>query len=197
MPQTRQRPTPTRDRILDAAERLFAQKGYDATTLRDIAAQVAIQNPSLYKHFESKAAIYAAVLDRAVRPLLDEFWDTEQEIEKVVSHLAARPTVCKLLLRETLGGGSQLQPVVARRFAEAVEQTRSFVARSGQPKPDVRSVALRVLAIYHVVVGFSASAAFYSQLTGRNLGSKAALSHQMEIVTAVSKALFAAERDAQ
>ena len=93
----------TADRILDVSQNLFAQRGYERTTLREIAAEVGIQNPSLYKHFESKAAIYGAVLDRAVRPLLDDFWDTEQEIEKVVAHLAARPTVCQLLLRETLG----------------------------------------------------------------------------------------------
>ena len=54
----------TRERILDAAEQLFATRGYAETTLREIAAQVGIQNPSIYKHFATKAEIYEAVVER-------------------------------------------------------------------------------------------------------------------------------------
>ena len=56
----------TRARILEAAARLFATKGYTASSTREIAAAVGIQQPGLYKHFASKEAILVALCDRVV-----------------------------------------------------------------------------------------------------------------------------------
>ncbi|NKZ80313.1 TetR family transcriptional regulator [Rhodococcus hoagii] len=50
------------DRILDAARVVFAEKGFDATTTRDIANAVGLTQGSLYHHFESREAILVAVL---------------------------------------------------------------------------------------------------------------------------------------
>lgn len=190
-PSRRNGPHGLRIGSLDVAERLFADKGYEATTLREIASGVQIQNPSLYKHFDSKLHIYEAVLDRAVRPLLDEFWDTEGEIEAGVLHLARHASVCQLILRETLSGGTHLRPLVAKRVVEAIERTREFLSESGRRRQPAAAVALRVLALCHVAAGYSASASFYAELTGVSLTSSAALAEQVKIVTAVSEALFA------
>ena len=54
----------TADRILNAAEDLFAEKGYSATSLGDVADRVGIRSPSLYNHFKNKEALYEAVLER-------------------------------------------------------------------------------------------------------------------------------------
>lgn len=54
----------TRDIILDASLALFAQQGFEATSVRDIAAAVGIKAPSLYKHFTSKQAIFDAIVER-------------------------------------------------------------------------------------------------------------------------------------
>lgn len=51
----------TRERTLAAALELFGRKGYDGVSLGDIAQAVGIKAPSLYKHFESKEALFAAV----------------------------------------------------------------------------------------------------------------------------------------
>lgn len=52
----------TRERILRAASKLFARKGYTGTSTREIARAVGVQQPSLFHHFASKAAILETLL---------------------------------------------------------------------------------------------------------------------------------------
>lgn len=55
----------TRRRILEAALDLFAQKGYEATTVREIAEAVGFRDSAIYSHFESKRQVYDALLQEA------------------------------------------------------------------------------------------------------------------------------------
>ena len=57
----------THERIMLAASRLFAEHGYDATSVDTIASAAGIAAPSIYKHFPTKHAILLAVTDRATR----------------------------------------------------------------------------------------------------------------------------------
>ena len=57
----------TRDRIMDESLALFARRGFEATSVHDIAASVGIKAPSLYKHFSSKQAIFDAIVEQAVQ----------------------------------------------------------------------------------------------------------------------------------
>ena len=59
----------TRERILDAAEALFASRGFEGAAMRDIAADANLNPASLYNHFASKQALFEAVLERGLRPL--------------------------------------------------------------------------------------------------------------------------------
>jgi len=54
----------TKEKILDAALEIFARDGYAGTNIKDIADSVGIVKSALYKHFESKEAIWDAVMDR-------------------------------------------------------------------------------------------------------------------------------------
>jgi AcrR family transcriptional regulator len=56
-------PTTTRERILVEASRLFAERGYDGTSTRQIADAVGIRQPSLFHHFPSKQAIMESLLE--------------------------------------------------------------------------------------------------------------------------------------
>ena len=56
----------TRERIVEAAFALFAERGYHAVSVRDIAAAVGIKDASLYNHFPSKQAIFDAIVSGAL-----------------------------------------------------------------------------------------------------------------------------------
>ncbi len=181
----------TAESILDAAERLFADRGYGDTTLRDVAAAVGIRNPSIYNHFPNKSALYEAVLARAVEPVLKELWDREDDIEATLAHLARHRHLCRLFLKETLSGEAPGGPI-RDSITAVVERTRAWLETTrGARRSDDVGLTLAVLAIYHVVAGFYASDALYTALTGRKQSSRRAREAQVEIVRRVSAALFA------
>lgn len=108
----RRAPEPRRDQVLRVAEALFARAGYRGVGLREIAAQVGIRAPSLFKHFRSKQALYNAVLlnifgrlnDVAECLQADEPFTArlEQFISGYVDLVANDPHVVPLLFRELM-----------------------------------------------------------------------------------------------
>ncbi len=57
-----------RERVLDTAEQIFGRKGFSATTLRDVAAELSLTHASLYYHFPGgKEELFAAVTERGIR----------------------------------------------------------------------------------------------------------------------------------
>jgi AcrR family transcriptional regulator len=86
----------TRDRILDVALELFTEKGYDATSMREIAERLGITKPALYYHFDSK--------DDIVRALLA---DMEQQVDELVAWAREQPYTPELR-REVLARWSDV-----------------------------------------------------------------------------------------
>jgi AcrR family transcriptional regulator len=62
----------TRDRLLDQAERIFAAKGIEAASIRDIVSAAGANLGAITYHFGTKGALVQAVIDRRLRPLDDE-----------------------------------------------------------------------------------------------------------------------------
>src|ERR1051326_5648615 len=61
---------PAREQILDAAERLFARKGFDPTTIKEIGAAAKVNPALLYYYFRDKEELYRAVLQRVAGDLV-------------------------------------------------------------------------------------------------------------------------------
>ncbi len=59
-----QRSEETRGKILSAAEKLFAQEGYDATGVAEICDQAGVSKGAFYHHFDSKQAVFLTLLDQ-------------------------------------------------------------------------------------------------------------------------------------
>ncbi len=71
----------TKERILDAAERLFAEHGFLATSLRDITQEAGVNLAAVNYHFGSKEALLIAVLERTTTPLNRARLDRLDELE--------------------------------------------------------------------------------------------------------------------
>src|SRR5215470_170458 len=105
----RREPEPRREQVLRVAETLFARAGYRGVGLREIAAQVGIRAPSLFKHFSGKQALYNAVLanifarlEEVAGCLVDEapfVLRLERFIDGYIDLVSDDPPVVPLLLR--------------------------------------------------------------------------------------------------
>ena len=61
----------TRDRLVEAGRQAFGERGYDATSIAEILDAAGAAKGALYHHFETKAALFDAVLDRVVQELAE------------------------------------------------------------------------------------------------------------------------------
>ena len=59
-----------RDQLIDVARLCFADKGFDGTSMEEIAARAGVSKPIIYEHFGGKEGLYAVVVDREVSTLL-------------------------------------------------------------------------------------------------------------------------------
>ncbi len=64
-----------REQLLEIARRLFAERGFDGASVEEIAARAEVSKPVVYEHFGGKEGIYAVVVDREVRQLLEMMRD--------------------------------------------------------------------------------------------------------------------------
>lgn len=60
-----------REQLIDVARALFADRGFEGTTIEEIAANAHVSKPVVYEHFGGKEGVYAVVVDREVRTLLE------------------------------------------------------------------------------------------------------------------------------
>jgi len=159
-----------RDRILREATHLFAQKGFEATSLAEIAAAVEIKKPSLLYHFKNKAALRVAVLAgmldhfRGVLPQLLAAAAGEEKLEPVLRALLgffdADRDRARLLLRETLDRPDEMRELIRDHVAPWVRRVEARI-QQGQAMGHVHGhadpAAYCVHAIQLVVGGMAAA----------------------------------------
>lgn len=124
----------TRQRIVTAARRTFARRGYDATTNREIAADVGITTGAVYHYFESKADLYVAVYAETQRTVYDAFEAGLAAAGSLVERLVAILDVSARLaeIEPALGGFIVGVPVEAHRHDELRERLRPLQTRADQ-----------------------------------------------------------------
>jgi AcrR family transcriptional regulator len=194
----------TADLILDAAEELFAAKGFEGSSMSEIAVKVEIRAPSLYKHYRSKEKIYEAVLERLFEPFfatLDQFADSgwsatsgREQIEQVMQHLANHPNLPRLIQMQALAGGEQLAKLRDRLyrplFRKAVRLMPSGGDADGWTPAQLR---LLVIGINNMLIGYFTMASIHGVVLGKDPLSRAAIREQSDFLIAVTRRLWMQE----
>ena len=70
-PRTRMTGSERRHQLIDIARSLFAERGYEGTSIEEIALRANVSKPVVYEHFGGKEGLYAVVVDREMSALLD------------------------------------------------------------------------------------------------------------------------------
>ena len=118
----------TKDRILDAAERLFARNGVEATSLRAITAQAGVNLAAVNYHFQSKESLLHAVIARRLNPVNERRLAMLDACEEAAGDgpLRLEPVLDALLrpVFEMLSGqAKEFTPIMGRIFTESAELT--------------------------------------------------------------------------
>ena len=111
-------PESARTAIVDAAERLFAEHGFAATSMRDISNASGVSHPLIHHHFGNKEELYKAVKRRLVegwRKCFPAAWRQSSRplahgAEWLLAFLGDNPLLLRLCLRTRLEGDSQVWP---------------------------------------------------------------------------------------
>jgi AcrR family transcriptional regulator len=85
-----------RDRVLKTAQRLFANRGYDATTTKELAAEAGVAEGTLFRHFESKKAILVEV---ATEGWIEILTDLLTELSEMGSYKAVAQVMRRRMFR--------------------------------------------------------------------------------------------------
>jgi AcrR family transcriptional regulator len=72
-PRVRMTGPERRQQLLEVARELFGQRGYEATSIEEVAARADVSKPVVYEHFGGKEGLYDVVVDREMRVLLERF----------------------------------------------------------------------------------------------------------------------------
>jgi AcrR family transcriptional regulator len=128
----------TRERLLDAAEKLFSEHGIDGVSMRDIAAESGLTLALANYHFGSKEGLYRAVFERRVPRISSERRAALAAVGKGADPHAAIAAVLDALARpwvESRGrpGGLAYTRLVAREAGDPAEGGRGIVATHLDP----------------------------------------------------------------
>lgn len=146
------------ERLLLAAEAEFGRAGFAAARLQDIAGGAGMTRASLLHHFESKEALYAAVVRRAFDALgaslagaMGSTAPFARRVDRLVrgfdDFLAARPALARLVVRELLDEQGPGRAILLQEVVPLLDRVERFLRHEGGPRAvPARSALLAVCA---------------------------------------------------
>jgi len=126
----------TKERILEAALEMFSQNGYTGTNIRELSASLGLVKSGVYKHFESKEAIWNALLDQMIAYYGEHFGSPE--------HLPPVPDSLDELTQLTM-----------RMVNITVHDEKIIMTRKVLTLEQYRDVRARELATKHFLTGLT------------------------------------------
>jgi len=168
-------PTATREVILDTAERLFAARGVEGVAVRDLAREMGITASSLYNHFPGKQALYDAVLERGLGPIVDVVAGQDglgpervhATLDRLTAHLTRHPHLARLLQRALLEESPAVQALLERwigsLYREGIAVVRKAARDAGWEAEQVPHLGV---ALFGMIFAYFTNAAALRRLAG-------------------------------
>jgi TetR/AcrR family transcriptional regulator len=195
MPTPRKQAEDVRARTLRVATRLLAERGFEGTSLQDVADAVGVRKPSLLYHFPSKAALREAVLEqmlvhwnvtlprvlRAATSGSDQF---DGVLAEMVGFFADDPDRAKLLLREVLDRPRAMARVIKVHMRPWIASVAGYI-RTGQQRGELQADVDPEAYVVHVTTFLIATVAVQ-----RLLGALPAERAVRELVRMARASLF-------
>jgi AcrR family transcriptional regulator len=104
-----------REQLLNVGRTVFAEKGYEATSVEEISQRADVSKPIVYEHFGGKEGLYAVVVDRETQRLLERITNSldadhpkqklEQAAQAFLGYIEAEPDGFRILVRDSPGVG--------------------------------------------------------------------------------------------
>ena len=189
----------TAGRILDAAEELFAERGYEAASLREIARRAGLQQPGLYNHFASKRDLYAAVLDRALAPMAEAMRTKAREardlrdfelLPAVMTDLLLEHPKMSALFQQALHGEASPGQELMRDWLDRLLKQGIATLRGARPgRAERAELALQIVAMFNVTTGYFLSQRALDSLGAGDLADPANIARQKALVGRIARAI--------
>ncbi len=190
----------TDGQILDAAELLFARHGLRGTRVREIASAAGLNEATLYNYYKNKEALYEAVLERGIQPIVEVVRRTaggtntleniREASQQIITRLQQRPYVCQLLYLEAIADGEHLPRLVERwlrPFAQAI--TNQFSVRD--TRWQTQDLPQMVELMLHLSFGHFAVAPLMREVFGIDARSDEHVERQIRFIERLLGNLFA------
>lgn len=160
----------TRERILEAAEDAFSERGYHETLVEDIAGRTSLSKGGFYFHFPSKEDLFFAVIDRLANRLTSRAEEAsakcdsplagaEAALTEVLTRLGRRRRIAKVLLVQGYSMGSAFEKKrveIYGQFADVIQDGLDRAVVAGEISPINTEVVARAWlgAVNEIVVNW-------------------------------------------
>lgn len=196
-------PDSTKARILAAAEAVFAERGFDGASTREIAGRAGVNISSLHYHWDSKETLYVAVFQAIVArieahllgsiPTLRRAGDDRQAVvgrimESLYDFFDAEPTIPRLLLRRVVDGGEHDLGIERDVFVPAWDVFSGWLREAGV-ELSARRARLFMLSIHSVLLVYLLDSPMYRLALGESVRApamrEAVREHVVDVVNAL------------
>lgn len=145
-----------REQLIGVAREIFAEQGYEATSMEEISERAKVSKPIVYEHFGSKEGIYAVIIDREVRALVARIKAAlspghprrtiVRAVDAFLEYIEEEQAGFRVLVRDApVGTGGGSLPSVLDEIAQAVEELLAVELKDRGFTPKMAPVLSRCL----------------------------------------------------
>ena len=176
----------TRTKILEAAEKIFAERGFASTSTREIGRLAGMDKYAIYYHVKNKESLYRAVIERSfskITGFIDGVFpqevvslkEMERVFEKILEYMAQNSAIMKIMQRESLdctnaGIAETFQKYFKPLYRKGIRFSQAG-KKGGVFKEEMHARQF-IISLYTLIMSYYNDGAMISLLLGEDVLSK-------------------------